>query len=239
MNKSAKILTLLRYIPLVNLSMISLLILCFRLEIRVGAVDNFDKLSFLFSISNQTIQDGHILRLYTANLFHVNHGHLISNISGLIFFSSILEIIIGKSRFVIVVLLSSLGGTIGSLLFNIVEWMVGSSTILFGIFGGLGALLLKYRKEMNRFFIPTLIGWCVCLILLSTLGYISLEVVDQGAHIGGIVVGIITTWIIVKSDYIMEIRPLRLRTVIFLIILLIAFVLSVAKEVIPLMSSIV
>lgn len=233
MKKFVRIQTIFRFIPIVNLSLISLLILCFLLEIRVGAADNFDKLPSLFGISYKTILDGHILRLFTANLFHVNLGHLISNLAGLIFFASILEIIIGRSRFVIVVLLSALGGTIGSMMFNLVEWMVGASTILFGTFGGLGALLLKYRKEMNRFYIPTLIGWCVCLLLLTTLGYLSLDVVDQGAHIGGIAAGIITTWIIVKSDSIKEIKPLRLRTLIFMVALLIAFGLSVGKEVIP------
>jgi rhomboid protease GluP len=236
MNKSSKIIDLFRYIPIVTLSMISLLILCFILETKVGATNNFGKLSSLFSISNQTIQDGHILRLFTANLFHVNLGHLISNLAGLIFFSSLLEIIIGRSRFAIVVLLSSLGGTIGSLIFNIVEWMVGSSTILFGTFGGLGALLLKYRKEINRLFIPAFFIWCVCLILLSTLGYLSLDVVDQGAHIGGITAGTITTFILVELDSVKQIQPLKLKSLIFLIALLIIFGLSVVKEIIPLLS---
>jgi rhomboid protease GluP len=236
MNISAKNLSFVRFIPIVNLSLILLLVLCFILETKTGAPDNFDKLSSLFGISNQTIKDGHILRLFTANLFHVNSGHLFSNITGLIFFSSLLEIIIGRSRFAIVVLLSSLGGTTGSLIFNMVEWMVGSSTILFGTFGGLGALLIKYRKETSRFFIPAMISWFVCLVLLSTLGYLSLDVVDQGAHTGGIITGFITTWMIFQSDSLTVIEPVKLKTRIFLAVLLIVFGLSVFKEVIPLVS---
>jgi rhomboid protease GluP len=231
-----------RYIPVVTLAMISLLIVCFVFQSKLEATDShtysLTKLASLFSISSDTVRSGHLPRLITANLFHVNRGHLLSNIIGLLFFSSFLEFIVGKSRVTIVILLSALGGAIGSLLFHMVDWMVGSSTILFGVFGGLGVLILKYRRELHQFFTTAVISWCISLILMSTLGYISLTHVDQGAHVGGIVAGILSTLIIASPYSLTEItKPLNWNARVFLIVLLAVFGLSFIKEVISLLPS--
>ena len=226
-----------RYIPVVTLSMISLIILCFFFQSKLTATDNnFGALASFFSISRDSAQNGHLARLITANFFHLNLGHLLSNIFGLLFFSSLLEILLGKPRVTIVILLSALGGTIGSLFFHMVDWMVGSSTILFGVFGGLGVLILKYRRELHHYFITALISWCISLIPLTTLGYLSMEKVDQGAHVGGLVAGILSTLIIVYPYSISELnKPLSLKGKIFLVVLLVVFGLSLIKEVVPLL----
>lgn len=222
-----------RYIPIVTLSMIVFLILCFYLETMVGATYSSTQLASLFSVSLDTIRSGHLPRLFTANLFHVNRGHLQSNIAGLLFFSSLLEIIVGRSRAAVVILLSALGGTIGSLLFHIVDWMVGSSTILFGVFGGIGVLVFKNRRTLHRHFLLVAISWCVSLILLSTLGYLSLQYVDQGAHIGGIAAGILATWLLTDAHSSAEERkPLSFRARAALIVLIAVFGISFIKEVV-------
>jgi rhomboid protease GluP len=240
MRNFARINPLSRYFPVVTLSMISLLILCFLFQSKVGATDkNFAALASFFSISRESAQNGHLARLITANFFHLNLGHLLSNISGLLIFSSLLEILLGKPRVTIVILLSALGGTIGSLLFHMVPWMVGSSTILFGVFGGLGVLILKYRKELHRHFITAVISWCISLIPLTTLGYLFMEKaekVDQGAHVGGLIAGIFSTLIIVYPYSIMGLnKPLSLKGKVFLVVLLAVLGLSLIKEVVPLL----
>lgn len=240
MRSFARIKTLSRYIPVATLSLISLLVLCFFSQSELGTTDSHTyslaKLASLFGVSGEAVRNGHLPRLITANLFHVNLGHLLSNLVGLLSFSSFLEIIVGKSRATIIILLSALVGTIGSLLFHMVDWMVGSSTILFGVFGGLGVLLLKYRRELHQLFIPAVISWCISLILLSTLGYASLTRVDQGAHVGGIVAGILSTMIIVYPYSMTEVnKPLSWKGKVFLIVLLTVFGLSFIKEVVPLL----
>jgi rhomboid protease GluP len=225
-----------RFIPLLTLSLALLLVLCFLLQQRLGATDvhphGNTRISTLFAVSGDAIRRGHWLRLFTANLFHMNVGHLLSNLFGLMFFSSVLEIALGKSRAAIIILLSALGGTVGSLLVHMVDWMVGSSTILFGVFGGLGVLMVKYRAELHRFFVAALIGWCVVLTLLSTLGYLSLEIVDQGAHVGGIVAGGLVTLAMIYPCSLRDLdKPIGLKTKSFLALLLAIFALSFIREV--------
>lgn len=226
-----------RYVPVVTLSMVLLIILCFIFQSKLGATEkNSAALASFFSISRESVRNGHVERLITASLFHLNFGHLFSNIFGLLFFSSLLEILLGKPRVTIVILLSAIGGTIESLLFHMVDWMVGSSTILFGVFGGLGVLIFKYRKILHRYFIIALISWLISLIPLTTLGYLSMDKVDQGAHLGGFLAGILSTLIIVYPYSITELnKPLSLKGKIFLGLLLAALGLSLLKELVPLL----
>jgi hypothetical protein len=73
---------------------------------------------------------------------------------------------------------------------------------------------------------------------MSTLGYISLTHVDQGAHVGGIVAGILSTSILVYPYPLTEInKPLNWKVRVLLIVLLAVFGLSFIKEVIPLLPS--
>lgn len=224
-----------RYLPFVTLALTALLLLCFSLQTRLGATDGSARLSALFSISSDAARNGHILRLMTANLFHVNSGHLQSNIFGLVFFSSVLEIVTGKTRAIIVILLSAIGGTLGSLFFHIVDWMVGASTILFGVFGGLGVVLLKYRNELKGQFLPFFIAWWITLIPMCTLGYLSLRYVDQGAHIGGFLAGILATWVMLRPYSTTRIHPTQgVKARVLMVVLLAVFVLSCIKEIVPL-----
>ncbi len=233
----ARINILSKFIPVVTLSLIALIILCFFFQSKVGATDkNFAALASFFSISRESAHDGHLARIITANFFHLNLGHFLSNIFGLLFFSGLLEILLGKPRVTIVILLSAVGGTIGSLLIQMVDWMVGSSTILFGVFGGLGVLIHKYRRELHRYFIIALISWCISLIPLTTLGYLSMEKVDQGAHVGGFVVGILSTLTVVyKYSPTERNKPLSLKGKVFLLVLLAIFGLCFIEEVVLLL----
>ena len=230
-----------RHFPAVTLSMVVLLVLGFFLQTRVGATGSqpfgFDRLSTLFAISDRAVLNGHYARLITANLFHVNAGHLLSNIAGLLVFSSILEMLLGRSRVAIVILVSAIGGAAGSLLFHMVDWMVGSSTILFGVYGGLGVLILTFRKELGRHLISAAIGWCITVGLSSTLGYISLEHVDQGAHIGGFAAGGLSTLWMVRGHSLAELAgPPGTRGKIFLFALIAVLLLGLVREVAPLLA---
>ena len=223
-----------RAIPFVTLTLIALLLLCFRLQSRLAGAHGLSTVSALFSISREATSGGHLLRLITANLFHVNTGHLQSNLIGLLVFASIFEIALGKTRTVIVILLSAIGGTLGSLLFHIVDWMVGASTILFGVFGGLGVVLIHCRKQLGRQFLPLLIAWGITLIPMTTLGYLSLTVVDQGAHAGGFIAGILSTWLLLPPDPAATMQtPPSATARLVMIILLALFAFSVLQEIVP------
>jgi rhomboid protease GluP len=164
---------------------------CFYLEHLTGALADPARIGDLFAASRVALANGHVARLATASLFHMNGGHLISNLAGLICFLSILEIVAGRARAVIVVVVSGIGGELLSLILQIVPWTVGASSILFGVFGALGALLLLHRRNLHGWFWILGSLWICDLAFLSVAGYVSLQTVDHGAHVGGLISGTI------------------------------------------------
>jgi rhomboid protease GluP len=188
-----------RRIPVITIMLIGVLVFCFAMETPNRILMSPDTILYKHGVSRAALFNGHILRLLTANLFHMNRGHLISNIIGLIFFSSLIEIILGKPKILVLIIASAMGGTIGSITIDMVRYMVGASTILFGVFGGLGVLIYKYRKLLNRYYLAISIAWVIELIILCTAGYISLKIVDQGAHLGGFIAGIAATCLLTNK----------------------------------------
>jgi rhomboid protease GluP len=119
---------MIKRIPFLSIGLILCLAFCFCVEYLVGALTNSALLISSFSVSRSVVMNGHFMRLATACLFHVNTGHLISNVVGLIIFVSILELTAGRYRTLLVVLLSGIGGELGSIILQIVPWNVGASS---------------------------------------------------------------------------------------------------------------
>ena len=223
---------MIKRIPFLTIFIIFYLIGCFYIEYAVGAINNFTLLISYFGLSRSSIIEGHFLRLVTSGFFHVNIGHLISNIIGLLIFMGILEVIVGKYYTMLVIFASALGGALGSIIIEMVQFTVGSSTILFGVYGALGVLLLRYRLNLNRYFYVLAALWIFELVVISVSGYISLKVVDQGAHIGGFIAGVLTMLCVTRDHTIYDLRgPVSLTIKIVLIAMSALFIIGFIKEV--------
>jgi rhomboid protease GluP len=174
--------------------------------------------------------NGHFMRLATASLFHVNIGHLISNVIGLIIFMSILELTVERYRTLLVVLLSGIGGEVGSIILQIVPWTVGASSIVFGVYGALGVVLLFHRRGLKRLFWVLALIWIINFAFMNIIGYISLRYVDHGAHVGGILTGILTAASVMHRDSSTGLRSPSKITKIFAVALCVVFIIAFATE---------
>lgn len=227
--------SMLRRIPYLTVTLLIWLTICFWLQWTTDSFIIPGRISVWFSVSKDMVMKGHFLRLVTANFFHVNPGHWLSNMIGLLFYTAVLERMIGHSRTLFVVFLSAIGGTLGSIAIEWVSWMVGASTILYGVFGALGAVLCKYRKNLGRWFPALAILWLFQLILLIMAGTMALKVVDQGAHIGGFVAGVSAALIITHGCSWGKLhQPVSLRMNLANIGFGLLFALAFIKEVLPL-----
>lgn len=221
-----------RHIPFLTIFLLIWLTICFIFEWAIKAFVYPERIWSFLSISRSIALNGHFLRFATASFFHVNLGHFISNIFGLIIFLPILEYVIGSYRVLFVVLISALGGTIGSIVFEWVQVMVGASTILFGVYGALGILIFRYRQELGKYFTLITTIWLINLVGSVLAGYISLKIVDQGAHIGGFIAGALVTIYVTHGRCLKELQnPISLRMKISLITLVAIFGISFFKEV--------
>jgi len=133
------------------------------------------------------VKAGEIWRLFTSMFLHIGFFHLLCNMYSLLILGPQLESFFGKGKFLFIYIIS---GIIGSL-FSVILTAGVSAGASGAIFGLLGALL--YFGYHYRVYLGTVIkSQIIPLIALNlTIGFIS-SGVDNWAHIGGLIGGILT-----------------------------------------------
>jgi membrane associated rhomboid family serine protease len=132
-------------------------------------------------------------RLVTGGFLHDGILHIGVNMLSLWFVGAALEPAIGTRNFVVVYMTSLLAGSFGALLFQPGYPTMGASGAIFGVFG---ALIVVARARGIPFWQSGL-GFVLVLNLLFSL---SVRGISIGGHLGGLVAGLITGWLIVELD---------------------------------------
>jgi membrane associated rhomboid family serine protease len=131
------------------------------------------------------VAHGQVWRLLTAALLHENLIHLTFNMVALWFVGSVLEPLLGRSRFAALFVISALGGSTGSMLAHPVNVLsVGASGAVFGLFGAYFVLARRLNRDT---------GQIVGLIVINALLGFVIPNIDWQAHLGGLIVGALFT----------------------------------------------
>jgi rhomboid protease GluP len=152
-----------------------------------------------FSAGNQGVAVllfGQTWRLFTSMFLHANILHIAFNMLALYNLGIGLERLLGHGRFLTVYLLSGLGGSVFSVLFNEPRVLsVGASGAVFGLMGGLMAYFWLNRHVMGD--VSRVLRQLVFYLLLNlAIGLTPGSGIDNAAHIGGFLVGaLLTAWI--------------------------------------------
>ncbi len=135
-------------------------------------------------------------RFLWSMFFHSDLQHLFNNMILLLFMGSMLEKIVGHLPYTILYFLSGIGGGALSLLVKYLEgdWSnsIGASGAIFGLDGLLLAVVILLRDRVADI-TPMRVGLMIGLSLYS--GFTG-ENIDNAAHVGGLLVGLITGLII-------------------------------------------
>ncbi|KGH67072.1 serine protease [Oenococcus oeni IOEB_C23] len=199
----------LRFIPPVTLSIFSITVFIYFFQVF------FDAYLFhsfgLFSLINRFINGpsiqslillggqvsslilkGQWYRLFTPIFLHSSLMHIFSNMFTLIIFGPFVEKLFGKTKYLLIYLLSGLWGNLLTLIFdpnpNIVS--VGASGALFGLFGAM--ISIAWFNRNNPIFKRQLVVFAA-LALFNLISNIGDQSVDIWAHIGGLISGILTS----------------------------------------------
>ena len=121
----------------------------FLVETFMGGSENTATLVKLGAMNNYAVVAGHQWwRLITAQFLHIGIWHLVSNIVMIYYMGLIIEPILGHWRFLLIYLLSGVGGNLLSLAFGSDKSIgAGASTALFGLFGAVIALGIRHRSS--------------------------------------------------------------------------------------------
>lgn len=143
----------------------------------------------MFAVNRFFIADlGQYYRLFTGIFLHANFLHLIFNMYALYVIGMQLESFLGKGKYLAVYLLSGLGGSMLSIFFDN-GYSVGASGAIFGLMGALLYFGYHYRVYLDSVVKSQIIP----LIILNLLIGFTSTGIDNWAHIGGLVGGILAT----------------------------------------------
>jgi membrane associated rhomboid family serine protease len=132
------------------------------------------------------VADGEWWRLVTSAFIHASPIHLLFNMVMLWWFGSALEGLLGRVRFLGVVLVSILGGSAGALLVTQAnDLTVGASGAVFGI---LGAGLVLERRQIMVFG-----GGALAVVVLNLMLTFLIPGISIGGHLGGLAGGAAAT----------------------------------------------
>jgi membrane associated rhomboid family serine protease len=130
-------------------------------------------------------------RLLTVTLVHSGFWHLGLNMLALWMIGRSLEPLLGRTRFVILYLLSALGGSVAVTLLAFATPVIGASGAIFGLFG---ALLI-----IGRHIGANISGIAIVLAVNLVIGFIPGLNVSWQAHVGGLVTGLLVGFIFTRT----------------------------------------
>jgi membrane associated rhomboid family serine protease len=137
---------------------------------------------------NEAIRQGEVWRLLTAGLVHGGAFHLFMNAMVLSHMGGFVERLLGSGRMLVVLWGGVLTGSLASYAMN-PHPSVGISGGLFGLVGALLATGLRHRRGLPAPARRMLVRAPIEIIVLNLALGLSIPVIDNAAHVGGLAGG--------------------------------------------------
>jgi membrane associated rhomboid family serine protease len=201
-------------------------LMCLAGGIAITGVDHAVLIGF-GAKQNELIAGQHqYWRLVTSMFIHIGIIHLLLNNYALWIIGQEIERIYGSARFVILYLITGVLGSLGSYAFNPQATSAGASGAIFGLFGVMATFAFKYRKEIPETLSREIKRRVLPIIALNLVFGLSVQIVDNAAHIGGLLSGIALALIVPYKRPGERITPLAWRSLqaICLVVMFASFV---------------
>ncbi|AIS09455.1 putative membrane protein [Lactobacillus helsingborgensis] len=184
----------------ITICILVILFVVFLIETFIGGSQNTYVLIKMGAMNNYAIVAGNQWwRLFTAQFLHIGIMHLISNAVMIYYLGIYMEPILGHWRFLVVYLLSGVGGNLLSLAWGSDSAIsAGASTALFGLFGAMTATALQNRNNPVLVYLGKQSFW---LALINIALDLFAPNIDIQGHIGGLVTGFLIAVIIGDRTY--------------------------------------
>ena len=153
-----------------------------------GSYDNLTLLNFGANLDTLT-KSGEFYRLVTCAFIHIGIFHLLFNMYALYIIGPQVESFYGKARYIFIYLVSAITGSMLSIAFNHNVISAGASGAIFGLLGCLLYFGYHYRIYLGNVIKSQILP---IIVLNLFLGFM-LTGIDNFAHIGGLVGGILAT----------------------------------------------
>lgn len=133
-------------------------------------------------------------RFITSIFIHIGVTHIFFNGYALYIFGPQIERLMGSTKYLLFFLLTGIGGNLATFFFDFLTLSAGASGSLFGLFGAFLYLIHRHKNMVTpegRKSILSLLG----INLALTIFIPSISVT---AHIGGLVIGYLLSYVFIK-----------------------------------------
>ncbi|MBQ3306746.1 MAG: rhomboid family intramembrane serine protease [Bacilli bacterium] len=185
----------------------------------------YDDILSKFWIYGPKIRGGEYYRLLTGIFLHGSIMHLLLNCYSLYIIGSQIESFLGKWKYIIIYLFSGITGALLSITLNGMIPSIGASGAIFGLMGSLLYFGYYYRVYLGNVVKSQIIP---LIVLELSMGFLSTGV-DNFAHIGGLVGGIIITMALGVKDKTTNFEKVNgwiVTGIFFIFLIFMAFVLA-------------
>ncbi len=154
----------------------------------------------------EVLRGGEYYRLFTAMFLHAGLAHIFFNMYALYILGTQLEPVFGHLRFGLIYLFGGLAGSVLSVVMGLADlrgaaFSVGASGAVFAIFGAEMIYLYRHREIMGERgraqfrSLLWLLGLNFMVGIATSFGGSRIRI-DNWAHLGGLLGGLVLTWMI-------------------------------------------
>lgn len=136
-------------------------------------------------------------RMFTSLFVHFGIIHLLFNMIVLFNIGPFIESLAGRVSYLILYLVSGIGGGVASLLWHPATVSAGASGAIFGLYGVLLAFLLRHRKTIAPEALKSLRKGALLFVGYNFL-FGMIPGIDMAAHMGGLATGFLVALFLVQ-----------------------------------------
>ena len=155
--------------------------------------ENGDVLVMYGAKENTLMLQGQYWRFITPIFLHATILHVGLNMLNFVVLGIVVERMVGHLRFLFIYLVTGVISIIASFSFMPQEVSVGASGAIFGLVGAYSMFVLLHRRAFPRGGIPAIL-WLVVIIGINLCIGLVIPNVDNYAHLGGLVSGLLLGW---------------------------------------------
>lgn len=156
------------------------------------------------ALFGRLVIDGEYYRLITCMFLHGGIDHIVNNMLILLFIGDNLERSIGKVKYLIIYFISGILAGVASISYNMAKGVnvvsVGASGAIFGVIGALAYIVAINKgrlEDINK-------RQMLLFVALSLYGGFINRGVDNAAHIGGLIAGVLIAVLLYRKPKIKD-----------------------------------
>ncbi|KRL93118.1 rhomboid family intramembrane serine protease [Levilactobacillus hammesii] len=176
--------------PFMTIGLIVIMVLVYGAMTLDGGSTNVNVLITFGAKLNALIQQGEWWRLFTPMFLHIGFTHILMNMITLYFVGMQIEAAFGHTRFLILFLVSGVGGNVASFCFSN-SLSAGASTAIFGLFG---AFMMMGESFWQNPVIRQLAQTFLAFVVMNILFDLFAPGIDLAGHIGGLAAGFLVAY---------------------------------------------